>query len=204
MAISRDPGSTYAVSTKQSIIREVHRGVGRTGGQIAEALGLERRRVNSFLYGEGKRVFGLEERDWRWYPALVPLPRPPRRPPPAGITPPPPPQPPAPRPQSICAVLAAMPEYQAVLRMRTFSLDVVELAFAEEDYALLSDSLRAELAARRAVLLASLPKAARASARPPRWLLWALGLGALITVLNIMNSPRGADPPPLSPRIEVQ
>ena len=64
----RGRGATNAESTKLQIIRAVLRQPGRNGKQIADSLGLDRSRVNSFLYGEGKRRFGLMDTNWRWYP----------------------------------------------------------------------------------------------------------------------------------------
>jgi hypothetical protein len=64
---SRKRGSSYSESTKYQIIRAVQSQEGRTGGQIAKSLGLQRTRVNGFLYGEGKTRFGLVNSNWRWY-----------------------------------------------------------------------------------------------------------------------------------------
>lgn len=90
---------------------------------------------------------------------------------------------------------------QATLKIRTFHLDIVDLAFAEDDFNLLSDELKAELAARRAVLLAaSRPK----EAGFPAWLLWAFGIGLLIFAINIMNAPQDAPEPSRRPEIEQQ
>ena len=58
--------SFYAESTKQRIIQYVLTHPGRTGGEIARVLGLDKRRVNSFLYSEGRRHFGLVVTNWRW------------------------------------------------------------------------------------------------------------------------------------------
>jgi hypothetical protein len=60
-------GSSYSDSTKQSIAKEVLLRPGQTGRQIAHRLNLDRSRVNSFLYGEGKNKFGLTLNHWRWY-----------------------------------------------------------------------------------------------------------------------------------------
>ena len=45
----------YAESTKQRIVDYVLRNPGHTGGEIASALGLDKSRVNSFLYSEGRQ-----------------------------------------------------------------------------------------------------------------------------------------------------
>lgn len=209
MASNRLPGSNYAESTKQAIVREVHRRPGCTGRQIAEALGLDKSRVNSFLYGEGKHRFHLEVKDWRWCaPSATPLktsrgkssfdghavgvPIDPQTP--TGDR----------RPESICAALAKMAQSQAILKIRTFSLDIVELAFQEADFSLLSDSLQAELATRRAVLLPQATQSHPTSNRPPAWLLWALGFGMLLTMINLMNTPKEINPQLQSPGDEVR
>lgn len=141
-------GSTYAEATKQAIVREVYRLPGRGGKEIAAFLGLERSRVNSFLYNEGKNKFGLIESQWRWFPPNI------RRKPLAPTLDPsnPPVQ------KSVCSALADLSLTQATLKIRSLNLDVVELAFAEDDFFLLDDTLKAELSIRRAEVMALLQK----------------------------------------------
>jgi hypothetical protein len=145
----RGRGATYAESTKLQIIRAVLRQPGRTGKQIAESLGLDRSRVNSFLYGEGKRRFGLIEANWRWYPSRAHEP---------GV--------PCNRPkepaygdhrvveqsESVCAILSRMSITNATLKIRTLSLTLVELAFGEDEYSALDERLQAELIIRKKTL----------------------------------------------------
>ena len=57
---------SYVENTKQRIVQYVLTHPGRKGREIALALGLDKSRVNSFLYSEGKRRFGLKESNWRW------------------------------------------------------------------------------------------------------------------------------------------
>ena len=49
----------YSEATKQRIVQYVLRHPGHTGGEVANILGLDRSRVNSFLYSEGRSRFGL-------------------------------------------------------------------------------------------------------------------------------------------------
>lgn len=138
----RGRGATYAESTKLQIIRAVLRQPGRTGRQIAESLGLDRSRVNSFLYGEGKRRFGLMEANWRWYPGRAHEPWAPSKP--------------AYRDhrvvedtESVCAILSRMSITNATLKIRTLPLALVELAFGEDEYPDLDERLQAELIIRK-------------------------------------------------------
>ena len=145
----RGRGATYAESTKLQIIRAVLRQPGRTGRQIAESLGLDRSRVNSFLYGEGKRRFGLMEANWRWYPGRAHEPRVPSNRPTE----------PAYRDhrvveqtESVCAILSRMSITNATLKIRALSLTLVELAFGEDEYPALDERLQAELIIRKKTL----------------------------------------------------
>jgi hypothetical protein len=145
----RGRGTTYAESTKLQIIRAVLRQPGRTGRQIAESLGLDRSRVNAFLYGEGKRRFGLMDTNWRWYPERTSEPWAPSRRAPEpvdrddrviGQT------------DSVCAILSRMSITNATLKIRTLSLTIVELAFGEDEYTTLDERLQAELIIRKKAL----------------------------------------------------
>ena len=200
MSSPKLPGSTYSDQTKERIVNFVRQNPGLKGREIAERLGLDRRRVNGFLYGQGKRTHNLIVEDYCWYPpAYQPkpasspasAPKPVYRPKPAP-QPDPVPQPnpierpvsrPVYRPESashpayprnpvqqpepiptreipqtsICGSLAAMGRTQATIKIRGMSLEVVELAFQEDDYGLLDDFCKAELAARRSVLLQKSP-----------------------------------------------
>jgi len=145
----RGRGATYAESTKLQIIRAVLRQPGRTGRQIAESLGLDRSRVNSFLYGEGKRRFGLMEANWRWYPGRTHEPWVPSN----RATEP------AYRDhhvdeqtESVCAILSRMSITNATLKIRTLSLTLIELAFGEDEYPNLDERLQAELIIRKKAL----------------------------------------------------
>lgn len=145
----RGRGATYAESTKNQIIRAVLRQPGRTGREIAESLGLDRSRVNSFLYGEGKRRFGLMEANWRWYPgrahepwvpsnrATEPIYREHRV---------------VEQTESVCAILSRMSITNATLKIRTLSPTLVELAFGEDEYPALDERLQAELIIRKKTL----------------------------------------------------
>ncbi len=122
---------------------------GLTGRQIAESLGLDRSRVNSFLYGEGKRLFGLMDTNWRWYPdrasepwvpssrATEPVDRDDRV---------------VQQTDSVCAILSKMSITNATLKIRAFSLTLIELAFGEDEYPNLDERLQAELTIRKKAL----------------------------------------------------
>lgn len=165
----RGLGATYAESTKLQIIRSVLGQPGRTGRQIAESLGLDRSRVNSFLYGEGKRRFGLVVSNWRWYAGQTSVPsvvsstlRKPtywvdrvyERDEPRTqqstnavdrahdhVRPP--------QMDSVCSILSSMSITNATLKIRTLSLTLVELAFGEDEFPVLDERLQAELIIRK-------------------------------------------------------
>ena len=152
----------YAESTKQRIVDYVRRNPGRTGRDIGIALGLDRSRVNSFLYSEGKRRFGLRVINWRWSAEVVqgrttivdswPTARSARaigeR---HGI------QSDSLPVQSICGALKQVGISNATLKIRGMSEQQVNLAFAEDDYQYLDERLQVELAIRRSELLAQKP-----------------------------------------------
>jgi len=174
-------GSSYSDSTKLSIAKEVLLRPGQTGRQIAHRLNLDRSRVNAFLYGEGKKKFGLTVNNWRWYDltrsssfsenkntkqsSADPLPS-----------------------HSICHNLQRLPITQAILMVRTMNLERVELTFAEDDYGLLDERLKAELAMRRAELLSASRTAKQAHPKRSNLWLWALLILVGIWVLNSFGS----------------
>jgi hypothetical protein len=143
----RGRGATYAESTKLQIIRAVLRQPGRTGRQIAESLGLDRSRVNAFLYGEGNRRFGLVESNWRWYPGREHAPWSSGPTEPAYRD-----RPVAEQTESVCAILSRMSITNATLKIRTLSPTLVELAFGEDEYPALDERLQAELIIRKKTL----------------------------------------------------
>jgi hypothetical protein len=51
--------------------------------------------------------------------------------------------------------LSELPLTQATLKIRSLSLKIVDLAFAEDDFSLLDDRIKAELSIRRAELMAN-------------------------------------------------
>lgn len=155
------PPSTLSRETKDRIIQAVRTCPGKTGREIATSLGLEKSRVNSFLYSEGRSKYGLVPRKWRWYPPAwstkgfqgsapyrtmlqpplqFPLPSSSRQQKRIPET-------------SICACLAAMGRSDATIKIRGMSLEGVELAFQEEEYVQLDEYCQTELATRRSILL---------------------------------------------------
>lgn len=196
----RGRGAAYAESTKLQIIRAVLSHPGRTGRQIAESLGLDRSRVNSFLYGEGKRRFGLLEVNWRWYPGRAYEPWTPSD------------QPVQPyldhqaveQTESICAILSRMSITNATLKIRTLSLTLVELAFGEDEYPALDERLQAELIVRKKTLASASKEIEVARHDSSRWA-WVIIviLGAWVLILlsnqrpannqNNLQQPAGAE-----------
>ena len=183
----------YADSTKQRIVRYVLTYPGHTGGEIASALGLDRSRVNSFLYSEGKRLFGLQVNNWRWSAiggvsrgisdtrrrtnsgsAFTPLGRFRERPLPIN---------------SICGSLSRLGVTDATLKIRGMNEHQINLAFAEDEYSLLDDRLQAELAMRRSELINAKPAITESTSPLGNPLvLIALGLMAVIFLGNVMNN----------------
>jgi len=176
-------GSTYAESTKAQIVREVLSQPGRTGGQFAASLGLDRSRVNAFLYGEGKKRFGLLNSNWRWYPTgsvSEAQSRPSHK---HEITP---------LNDSVCGVLSKMSLTNAALKIRSMPLTLLELAFTEDEYPLLDERLQVELVMRKKSLeLAS--KDVQVVKQPPNHLVWAVFIILRIWILTLLGSQKSAD-----------
>jgi len=184
---------TYAESTKQRIVQYVLNYPGHKGGEIALALGLDKSRVNSFLYSEGKRRFRLQESNWRWsasevnnrntnslgrrssYVSTVAS---------SGIThvrrvP----------VNSICGSLSRLGVTDATLKIRGMNEHQINLAFAEDDYPLLDDRLQAEMAMRRSELLGTKPAITEPTSPLGNPLVFiALGVIAVIFLGNVMNN----------------
>lgn len=183
----RGRGATYAESTKLQIIRAVLRQPGRTGRQIAESLGLDRSRVNAFLYGEGKRCFGLMEANWRWYPgraheSWVPshqATEPAYRDNSVDV-----------QTESVCAVLSRMSITNATLKIRILSLALVELAFSEDEYPALDERLQAELIIRKKTLESASKEVQVVRHGSSRWA-WVIVvvLGAWVLMLLSIQKP---------------
>jgi len=136
--------SPFPNSTKQAIVLEVYRLPGRRARRIAAALNLELKKVNQFLFYEGIPYYGLRQINYDWYPPSVSRvqPGPPVRSTVAGT-------------KSICKALSELPLSEATLKIRSLNLDIVELVFADDDFNLLDDQLKAEFSIRRAELMAS-------------------------------------------------
>ena len=197
--------SSYADSTKQRIVQYVLTYPGHTGREIASALGLDRSRVNSFLYSEGKRLFGLQVNSWRWSATGGVSRRTgdTRRRTNSGSTVTPSGhfrerQVPI---NSICGSLRRLGITDATLKIRGMTENQINLAFAEDDYPLLDDRLQAELAMRRSELLGSKPAITESTSPLGNPLvLIALGLMAVIFLGNVMNNssthhaPQGSSP----------
>lgn len=178
-------GSTYAESTKQQIVKAVLSRPGRTGKQIAESLGLDRSRVNSFLYGEGRKRFGLVNSNWRWFPCNHEISWQYKRT--AGrvnrthetnedL-----------QPDSVCGILSTMSLTAATLKIRTMSLQIIELAFSEDEYPGLDDRLKAELIMRKKSLEAAGTEAQIVKQGPNRWTWVIVALLGAMLFLQIAN-----------------
>ena len=179
--------SSYTENTKQRIVKYVVTHPGHTGGEIARVLGLDRSRVNSFLYSEGKRRFGLQVNNWRWSSNGVVTERrsgyiPPVAPP-EDITESNNP------PTSICGSLSRLGLTEATLKIRGMTEQQINLAFAEDEYSLLDERLQAELAMRRSELLNAKPAVTGTTSPFSNPLvLIALGLMAVIFLGSVMNN----------------
>lgn len=197
---TRFRASTYSSLTKTKIVRYVYFNPGRSGREISKALGLEARRVNSFLWHEGRGFYGFDYRDRGYF---------------ANALKPTSPKPPAPEPSpdgvigagrsidewdgGICTILANMQVMTALGKVRQMNHAAVDQAFQEESYPLLSDEIKIELAMRRADLLArepvfSRPRPESASARP---IMVCLAL-VLVVLMGALLQQRPGD----SPRID--
>ena len=183
----------YAESTKQRIVHYVLRNPGRTGGEIASALGLDKSRVNSFLYSEGRRRFGLQDNNWRWSATGVVSSnrRTSRR---STVYVPPSPSSGRSRERqlpitSICGSLSRLSITDATLKIRGMNEQQINLAFAEDDYGMLDDRLQAELAMRRSELLNARPAEAVPSS-PFSNPLVLIGLGLMVVIFlgNVMSN----------------
>ena len=210
----RGRGATYAESTKLQIIRAVLGQPGRTGRQIAESLGLDRSRVNSFLYGEGTRRFGLVVSNWRWYPVQTSEPLA------ASSTPRKPTywvdrvyERDEPRKQqlsnavdrvyesdyspykdSVCSILSKMSITNATLKIRALSFTLVELAFGEDEYLALDERLQAELIIRKKSLEAASKEVKVVRPGTNRWL-WVVIVVLGFWVLSLLSNQKSADYP---------
>jgi len=210
----RGRGATYAESTKLQIIRAVLGQSGLTGRQIAESLGLDRSRVNSFLYGEGKRRFGLVVSNWRWYAGQT------SEPSMANSTP----RTPtywidrvherdalleqqstnaddtrhdngySPQKDSVCSILSSMSITNATLKVRTLSLTLIELAFGEDEYPALDERLQAELIIRKKSLEVASKDVQVIRHGPNRWL-WVVIVVLGVSVLTLLINQRPAEYP---------
>lgn len=176
------PGSAYPESTKRSIVLEVYRISGRRGREIAASLNLDKSKVNSFLHDEGKRIYGLRQVSYTWFPPTETTPSPPPRP----VVPPPT------QPTSVCSALSELPLTQATLKIRSLSLEIVDLAFAEDDFSLLDDRIKAELSIRRAELMAN-NNPEKHAVRYPNILLIAVLLAMAFTI-GVAVSNKGKSP----------
>jgi hypothetical protein len=183
------PGSAYTESTKRSIVLEVYRISGRRGREIAASLNLDRSKVNSFLHDEGKRIYGLRQVSYAWFPPTETTPSPPSRP----VVPP------STHPTSVCRALSELPLTQATLKIRSLSIERVDLAFAEDDFSLLDDRIKAELSIRRAELMANNTPEKHAVRYPNIWLiavLLAIAFAISVAVSNKEQSPGDHLPKP--------
>jgi hypothetical protein len=210
----RGRGATYAESTKLQIIRAVLGQPGCTGRQIAESLGLDRSRVNSFLYGEGKRRFGLVVSNWRWYagqasePSVVSstLRKPtywvdrvyerdePRKQQFTNAVDRAHDHDYSPLKDSVCSILSSMSITNATLKIRTLSLTLVELAFGEDEYPALDERLQAELIIRKKGLEEASKDIQVIRHGPNRWL-WVVIVVLGVWVLTLLGNQKSVEYP---------
>lgn len=178
--------SPFPNSIKRAIVLEVYRLPGRRARKIAAALNLELRKVNQFLFYEGKPYYGLRQISYDWYPPLA-----------STVQPGPPARPTISGPKSICRALSELPLSEATLKIRSLNLDIVELVFADDDFHLLDDQLKAEFSIRRAELMASKAPDNATSRISSAWLLIiALFIALSISIFISNNRPNNGGQSP--------
>ena len=138
--------------------------------------------MNRFLHHEGKQIYGLRQINYAWFPPSATSPSPQPKPVDTAAT----------QPISICRALADLSITQATLKIRTLSLEIVDLAFAEDDFSLLDDQLKAELSIRRAELMANHPLERQAIPNSSLWpiaIFVAIAFAIGVAVFNQQQSP---------------
>lgn len=169
---------SHPLTTKQqkAIVALVQRQPGWTGREIATELQLDKRRVNGFLYSDGRQKYGLVARDWRWF-AGSPNPMAPAAEPVNAQQAPEAVAEEAESLQSslntvhlstapylrtvvsarstagICRVLLQIPEPRALRQISRMELETIDRICGEEDYPRLGETLQIALAERRACLM---------------------------------------------------
>jgi hypothetical protein len=196
-------GSTYTTDTKNRIIRYVYMHPGSKGSEIAKALGLERRRVNSFLWHEGRSLYGLTYSGYRYFPqSSMPSKAKPSttqsHPAPIGI---------GEWDTGLCQRLSRMDQTSAQLKIRQMSIQTIEQAFTEESYPGLSDELKVELAMRRAELLGRQPQPVEPhhGYNLAKQIVFWMGVSLVVWVISVANqrpsnTPQLSDPPAIQPQ----
>lgn len=170
---------TFAKSTKWRIIQAVHQRPGQTGREIAQSLGLDKKRVNQFLYGEGQKKWGVIVRNWRWYPATIAS-------------------------DAICRALLRLPIEIAILSIHRMTLEQVNLCFEEDEFSLLDDSLKAELSIRKKTLESmSVAVVHQQKAGSGRWF-WLAVVVIAVWIASLLGSRQSSDDrqPPQGGRTE--
>jgi hypothetical protein len=102
-------------------------------------------------------------------------------------------------PKSICKALSELPLSEATLKIRSLNLDIVELVFADDDFNLLDDQLKAEFSIRRAELMASKAPDKATSRISSAWVLiiaLTIALSASIFMSNNRPNNGGQSPNP--------
>ena len=176
-------GTSYSDSIKRSIVIQVHRLPGRRGREIAATLYLDKSSVNRFLHHEGKQIYGLRQINYAWFPPSATSPSPQPKPVDTAAT----------QPISICRALADLSITQATLKIRTLSLEIVDLAFAEDDFSLLDDQLKAELSIRRAELMAGHPLEKQDTSNSRIWPIAVFVASAFAISIAVSNKQQSPD-----------
>jgi hypothetical protein len=178
--------SPFPNSIKRAIVLEVYRLPGRRARKIAAALNLELKKVNQFLFYEGIPYYELRQINYDWYPPSV-----------SRVQPGPPVSPTITGPKSICRALSELPLSEATLKVRSLNLDIVELVFADEDFHLLDDQLKAEFSIRRAELMASkAPEKATSRISSAWFLIIALTIALSASIFMSNNRPNNGGQSP--------
>lgn len=93
--------------------------------------------------------------------------------------------------------MSELPLNEATLKIRSLNLDIVELVFADDDFHLLDDQLKAEFSIRRAELMASKAPDKATSQISGAWLLIiALSIALSISIFVPNNRPNNGGQSP--------
>lgn len=174
--MTQDHSHSLTTGEQNAIVALVQRQPGWTGREIANALQMDKGRVNAFLYSDGKEKYGLVVSNWRWSAGSRSTPAVASN----AVVPAQAPKPAAeefdalqsslktvqlsPVPHlrtvgsarttaGICRVLLQIPEPRALKQISRMEQETIDRVCGEEDYPRLGETLQIALAERRAGLI---------------------------------------------------